>query len=197
LFHHLRTPKSVELTSDALEKLLSRLSADPDEAASKYEVVRSKLIHFFEWRKSDLADALADETLDRVARRIDEGVQIDNLIAYLFAVARRVWQEKRSKQMVPLDDVMRDNLRRQVETEAEEEPRLECLDRCLSTLPRDNRQLIIDYYQEERRLKIQLRQQLAEKLGIPLNALRIRAHRIRATLESCITKCVETMSEAK
>jgi hypothetical protein len=55
----------------------------------------------------------------------------------------------------------------------------------------------MDYYQAERRAKIELRQQLAEKLDIPLNALRIRAHRIRATLEKCVTKCVELAAEAK
>ena len=50
----------------------------------------------------------------------------------------------------------------------------------------------VGYYQEERRAKIELRQELADSLQIPLNALRIRAHRIRARLEQCITQCMET-----
>ena len=186
----------MELTSEAFDKLLARFSSDREEAARLYERARAKLMRSFEWRGAEFPDALADETLDRVARRLDEGVQIDNPISYIHAVAQRVLMENRKKKhTVGLDDV--------VETappkvdEVDPEPRLECLDDCLASLPGDSRQLIIDYYQEERRAKIKLRQQLADKLGIPLNALRIRAHRIRATLEKCVTKCLESIPEAK
>jgi len=188
----------VELTSKAFEKLLGRFSFDREEAASQYEVVRSKLIHFFEWRRIDFADALADETIDRVARRIDEGVEIGIVRSYVWGVARLVLMEywKPDHTAIPIDDLP-EKFRQQVEAESSSEPRLECLDRCLSGLSTENRELITDYYQEERRAKIDSRQQMAEKLQIPLNALRIRAHRIRSTLEKCITKCLESQTEAK
>jgi len=67
----------------------------------------------------------------------------------------------------------------------------------LDSLPKENRKLIIDYYQEERRVKIELRQELADKLNIPLNALRIRAHRIRVGLEKCITNCLQVSAQTK
>lgn len=66
----------------------------------------------------------------------------------------------------------------------------ECLERCMQKLTPDNRQLVLQYYQEEKRAKIDHRRQLAEQLGIALNALRIRAHRIRASLQECVQTCL-------
>jgi DNA-directed RNA polymerase specialized sigma24 family protein len=187
----------VELTAEAFDKLLARFSLDRDEAARQYEIARTKLIRFFQWRGAEFTDALSDETLDRVARRLDEGVQIENLPSYIHSVAQHVWMESRKpKPTVAWDDIPEID-RQQVVEEPESQVGLDCLDQCLESLPADSRELIMDYYQAERRAKIELRQQLAEKLDIPLNALRIRAHRIRATLEKCVTKCVELAAEAK
>jgi DNA-directed RNA polymerase specialized sigma24 family protein len=68
---------------------------------------------------------------------------------------------------------------------------MQCFDKCLEGLSSERRFLIVEYYQQERRDKIDRRQKLAERLGIPQNALRIRAHRIRVALENCITECLE------
>ena len=51
--------------------------------------------------------------------------------------------------------------------------------------------LILRYYEGEGREKIDNRLELAAKLKIPLNALRIRVHRIKRTLEDCIAECLE------
>ena len=61
----------------------------------------------------------------------------------------------------------------------------------MQNLPAENREMIVEYYQEEKRAKIDKRKVLAEQFGVPLNALRIRAHRIRAKLEDCVHECVE------
>jgi hypothetical protein len=49
--------------------------------------------------------------------------------------------------------------------------------------------LITDYYKDEKRQKINNRLSLAERLGIPLNALRSRAQRVREKLEQCVMQC--------
>src|SRR5262249_16741001 len=67
----------------------------------------------------------------------------------------------------------------------------ECLERCLEKLPTNKRELVLDYYQREKQAKIDHHKKLAEELGIAVNALRIRAHRIRRTLETCVHTCVE------
>src|SRR5688572_31873943 len=54
-----------------------------------------------------------------------------------------------------------------------------CLERCLDQLPPNDRAIIRTYYTGDTTIKIENRRQLAESLGIPINALRIRALRIR------------------
>jgi len=157
-------------------------------------------VRFFEWRSVASADEHADETINRVARRIDEGQSIENLKSYFYGVARMVFMEAlkdRERAPVGLDDAPPKSLRQKAPEEIEPEARIVCFDRCLDSLPPDNRRLIVDYYQEERRAKIELRQELADRLQIPLNALRIRAHRIRMSLEKCITNCLQAGAGAK
>ena len=52
-----------------------------------------------------------------------------------------------------------------------------------------DRKLILSYY-EGAATKIENRKQMAESLGISVNGLRIRVHRIREKLEKCITACL-------
>ena len=186
-----RTKNKWSLTPEAFEKLLDALSTDRDEAGVQYEIVRRKLLRFFEWRKVESADELADETLNRVARRLEEGEVIENLNSYLYGVARMVYLEAlREQELVSIDDAPQ-TLREKAPEPTESEPRVLCFDHCLDSLAPESRRLIVDYYQEERRAKIELRQELADSLQIPLNALRIRAHRIRVRLEQCITQCMK------
>ena len=60
----------------------------------------------------------------------------------------------------------------------------------MQSLPKGQRQLVLDYYREDKRAKIDYRKELASKLGIALNALRIRAFRIRAELQVCMEQCM-------
>jgi DNA-directed RNA polymerase specialized sigma24 family protein len=68
---------------------------------------------------------------------------------------------------------------------------MDCLRRCLQSLPADDRDLITQYYQEQKRAKINLRQELARRFEIDLNALRVRAYRLRTSLQKCVRKCVQ------
>lgn len=181
------------LTPEAFEKLLNAFSADREEAGVQYEIMRRKLVRFFEWRRVESAEDCADDTMNRVARRIESGEVIENLNSYFYGVARMVHLEvikDQERLVVSIDDEPQ-VLRQKAPEPIESEPRVICFDRCLDSLPPENRTLIVGYYQEERRAKIELRQELADNLHIPLNALRIRAHRIRARLEQCITQCME------
>ena len=189
-----QTPVHVKwvLTAKALDKLLDQFSANRDEAGRHYELMRVKLVRFFEWRSCISAEDLADETINRVSRRLDEGENIFNLPAYFSSVARLVFMESlrdRERTSVRLDEVPEIS----IEQPPEDEPaaaRLRCLEHCLGKLPIESQNLIMKYYHDEKRAKIDRRKQLAEALGIPLNALRIRAHRIRTALENCVRGCV-------
>src|SRR5688572_12517052 len=86
-------PHGWSLSTDALERLLDALGPDRDVASRQYEAFRHRLIQFFDWRGALTPDALADETLDRVARRLVAGEPVDNMGGYLRGVARHVLQE--------------------------------------------------------------------------------------------------------
>ena len=182
-----------QLTSEAFQKLLACFSLDPEEAAREYELARRNLIRFFEWRSVPDADNWTDETINRAARRIDEGQKIENLMAYLYGIARRILKEVdryRDRSPKPLDEVTK-NIKAKESEIIEPDARQVCFDRCLEELSGKDRDLILDYFQSEGGAKIRSRQGIADRLGIPLNALRIRVHRIRKTLENCISECLQ------
>lgn len=193
----LRTARS--LTQEAFDKLLNSFSSDREQAAHAYETTRRKLIRFFESRSDATAEEHTDETFNRVARRISEGQHIENLLNYFYGVARMVFLESlkdRDRIPVALDDAPQ-SLNQKAPEPEEDDPTLICFDRCMDSLAPESRELILEYYQEDRRAKIQLRQQLADRLHIPLNALRIRTHRIRMSLEECIKSCLQSYAEER
>lgn len=174
------------LTPEAWEALLARLGS-----AGEYETMRRKLVKFFEWRGGRPAEDLADIVMDRVARRLAQGEAITELSAYFYSVARLVMLEglrRESRQSGELPEQLA----------AAPPAALEgggsgtltaCFEDCLAQQPPDLRRLILDYYEEDKSAKFDHRRQLAERLGIPINALRIRVCRIRAGLEDCIRRC--------
>lgn len=185
-------------TPGALDKFLAVLNPHPEEAAKQYVTLKTRLIRFFEWKGSAFPEMRADQTLDTTMRKIDEGQVVTNLMPYIMTVARTVAKEDwRDRQRLdPLDDDFADtghpsNPNPLSKDEDEDNNRrLICFDRCLESMSSKSRNFILSYYQENGRAKIDWRKQLADQLGIPLNALRIRAHRIRRTLEQCIDGCV-------
>jgi DNA-directed RNA polymerase specialized sigma24 family protein len=54
----------------------------------------------------------------------------------------------------------------------------------------DNRELILQYYNGEKGEKIQNRKKLLDRLGIPVNTLRMRALRLRERLQGCVEECL-------
>ena len=55
------------------------------------------------------------------------------------------------------------------------------------------RELVVDYYRDARRQRIEGRRDLAARLGITMNALGIRACRIRSALETCVGACCRSV----
>lgn len=179
------------LTKESLERLLVALDKDRERAGEKYEHLRRKLVKFFEWRACGVvAMDLADETINRVARRIDQGTEVHDVSSYAYGVGRMVYLEWRRE--VRQAESLRDTAALDVSSrEPLEAALLECFDACLGKQPLESRELIVAYYQEQRRPRIEVRRELAQRLGVPINALRIRAHRIRLKLEECVANCLQ------
>lgn len=179
------------LTSDALDELLSWLDRDKHRAGEKYEEVRRTLIKIFVCRGCTTAEDLADETINRVIRKLPEiaGNYVGNPALYFSGVAKYVLleYEKKRHDLAPLGS---DPLTPLGEDAENIEREYGCLDQCMEHLTPKNRELILQYYEEEKQAKIDSRRRLAERLGVKLNALRVRADRIRATLELCVSDCI-------
>jgi|SRR5262245_31607998 len=195
--------KDWALTQQAFEKLLGWLDADRERAGLKYEELRLKLVSYFDRKHCLASDDLAEDTLNRAARRIVEEEKIldEEPMVYCYRVARLVflehWRDP-ARAQATLDDLPPSSQPfADPETVAEEEvsrrkleQRLECLDRCTRGLPAETRAMIVEYYQSERREKIERREALARRMKISANALRIRACRVRDKLEACVTNCL-------
>lgn len=184
-----------DTTAEGMQKLFERLDVDSNLAGEKYEELRLKLVKCFVWRKvsESHADTLADMTIDRVAKKLGEGVEIENINAYANEVSRYVFLEytRKNKEDATDDEMMPIQA---VEPEIPVEPnqRLECLRKCMREVADDEgRKLIIGYYDTEAGDKLkEIRKQLAEKLGIEMNYLKQKALRLRKKLEDCINDCV-------
>jgi DNA-directed RNA polymerase specialized sigma24 family protein len=186
--------KDWQLTADALDQLLKWLDPDRDRAGQRYEQIRRTLIVIFTVRGCPIAEELADETINRVIGRIPElaPTYIGDPAHYFRAVAHNLHSEYRAglkKQAIaiaqapPAPVVI-------APAEPQDEQEFECLEHCLQKLKPEHRELVLKYYQENKQAKIDHRKLLADRLGIALNALRIRAHRIRNELQKCLDDCV-------
>jgi RNA polymerase sigma factor (sigma-70 family) len=185
------TKREWVLTGEAFAQFLRCLDPDADRAGEKYESIRRTLVKLFDWRGARAPEECADETLNRVIRKVEAGEEICDIPTYCHGIARMVFLEtlkSRDQRNLSLDELTTTPI---AESAFEEEDaQTECFTRCLGELPPESRQLILQYYQDDRRAKIDNRQALAERLGIPLNALRSRAQRIRDKLEQCIAGCL-------
>jgi DNA-directed RNA polymerase specialized sigma24 family protein len=180
------------LDEDSLRRLLQALDPDPGRASERYEALRQRLVRVFVWEHVADAEALADETLDRVARRMHEGVTLLDVAAYAHRIAELLLLEAR-RTAIRRDRALGDPAYSAAASAAsahEIERRHACLEGCLGQLTPDQRGFILRYYAHEGRARIEVRDALAREYGIPLSALRNRALRLREKLEVCITACL-------
>lgn len=180
------------LTREVFDRLLACLDPDRERAGEKYEVLRRKLVKFFEWERCPFPEDHADEAINRVARRLGEGEAVRDLQGYCFGVARMLLLEilrERERQQKAFESMPPPATAG--EEAAESSPPLECLEECLRHLPPETRELITHYYQGEKRARIENRRRMAERLDIPPSALRNRVLRLRDKLEECVERCAK------
>lgn len=185
------------LSEASFAKFLTWLDDGVDSEGRAYLEIRRRLVAYFDRKNCLEPDELADETLNRVARRLEEegSIESEAPAKYCYIVARYVFLEylrsARSKDVGLEENIphLADE-RADSEERTEKERNLACLERCCNSLDAASRDLITRYYYGKERVKIENRRSLAESLGISMNALSIRACRIRDKLEDCVRNCV-------
>src|SRR4030095_9726800 len=178
--------KSWALSQESFDAWLDWLAPERERAGQKYEEIRTRLIKICACRGCYEPEELADETINRVISRLTEiqGHFKGDQARYFYGVANKVHLEYlRRKQLQPIDVPKTDSIRIEAE--------FKCLEHCLNRLSAENRHLVVQYYQLERKARIDQRKALAREFAIKVNALRIRAHRIRATLQECVQECLD------
>lgn len=191
--------KDRKLTEQAFNRLLVWLDEGSDSQGQKYLEMRARLVAYFDRKNCSSPDELADQTLNRIARRLEEeGITEDDAPArYCYIVARFVFLEylrRKQKEQAMVTDLGKQghvNAPDSIDEAGEQRQRLlSCLERCLNTLDSTQREIIARYYSGQEREKINNRRELAKQLGITPNALTIRACRIRDKLEVCVSRCL-------
>jgi len=180
--------KQWDTTQEGFDRLLSWLADNRDEAGKKYEMIRQRLMKFFICRGCEDVEDLADQTITIVTTKVGEialSYEGDPVL-YFYGVAKKVFKDYLRIRNRPVRPAPPDVTR-------VDEAVFECLDECMQKLSEENRQLVLRYYQDEKKVKIDNRQTLADELGIAMNALRIRAHRIRLLLRTCVQECTEQL----
>jgi len=190
--------KRFELDAAAFDRLLHWLDGGVDSGGRNYIEMRRRLVGYFD-RKNCLApEDLADETLNRVARRLQEEsiTEAETPARYCYIVARFVFME--NIRLVRQEQKLRGELGSlaQSVTPASQdddlhERMLESMRSCIQNLEPAKQDLILSYYTGSERQKIENRKRIAKKLGITTNALSIRACRIRDELENCVKQCLK------
>jgi RNA polymerase sigma factor (sigma-70 family) len=182
----------------AFRQLLSWFDQGTDSGGERYLEIRRRLVSYFERKNCLYPEDLADETLNRVTRRLQEEGAIEHASPahYCYIVAKFVFMEYLRRpergdssldelsdpdRVATVNSVSEAHIQADIAAEM-----IDRLERCLEKFDANERELILEYYRGEQRTKIIRRRELAERLGLSMNALSIRACRLRARLEKCV-----------
>jgi RNA polymerase sigma factor (sigma-70 family) len=174
------------LSQEHFDRLLTWLDQDRERAGLAYEEIRRRLTTIFAARGCSLPEDLADETLDRVARRVADiaATYSGDKAKYFFGVATNVHHEYLKRPALP-------ELTPELIDEPDDKERIhDCLEHCLEKLPGDAREMILRYYSQEKQAKIALHKSMAEEFGVSINTLRLRILRMKEKLQLCLERCL-------
>lgn len=168
---------SAQTDYDKLSKILE--PASPSLEAG-FQLCRRKLIKFFSWRRCDDPANLADETIFRVLKNVNQGQVIspENPYRYVYAIALNVYRENRRR------------IEKHPSVSFEEESMLApapnrdhgCHEFCMEQLSNEKLELLNQYY-------LLNRDELTQQRKLTVNALRLRIHRIKQELRNCHEEC--------
>ena len=175
------------INAAAFERFLCWLGPDPESAGRKYELIRGRLIMMFRARRCVFAEDLADTTFERVARKLSDLTTefTGDPARYFYGVAKKVFLEYQHELMTKHKRTC--SISPASAEDEDLENMLKQLDDALSAIPKSDRELILTYYTDSGRNKINHRKALARQFGVGPNALRLRVFRIRREIKNYIS----------
>lgn len=193
-------PSNSDAPPESFDELLAWINPDRELAAATYLDLRRALVKMFRWHHCADPEGMTDETFERTAkqvRHLRETFEGDPK-HFFYGVAKNLIREyqKTVKSYVSIEDVQLAADPPQEVDEETSEMREECLSSCLQNLTTEKRDLILAYYAREKGAKIEQRIAMAQQLGVSIETLRVRMHRIRIALEQCIERCLDELESA-
>ena len=187
-------PKDNVLTQNDYDALLQWFSPNREEAGAKYEEIRNGLIRYFIFKGCSETESLADETINRVAKKLSSLKTDNNFkhITYFYGFASKIYLESRNKPENNTTEFEPGQHSKLVaEVDDEKENRHQCLDSCLAKLSPEDSELAIEYFSREKSAKFEHRRKLAEKLNINVGTMHVRIYRLKDTLRNCVENCLK------
>lgn len=182
-----------KLTPESFEALLDLFSEDREVAAREYESLRSGLERYFQFKGGSDPTGLANETIDRVASKIEGFDRTRNArpTAYFYGFASKILLEDRraSSREVELS-VDQHSLPAPRSDTQSDELRLDCLDTCVRSLNASEKDLFVGYYVNEPQDRKLARHRLCERNVCSPAALYTKIFRVKTSLRTCIENCV-------
>jgi len=179
--------------ASAFDALLEILGPDREAAGARYEEFRQRLVRLFRLWGSEAPEDAADITISRVTAKVAAGEQIRSSDPYVYfhGVARFVFMEGLRRRYKEREVAAGQMVIEATRARGDEgvERRAACLEKCLGGLEEAERTALLEYYDLGQRERIDRRQAMADRFGIPVAALRVRMHRERERLRPCVTKC--------
>ena len=190
------------MESSALQALLTQLRPDPVEAAEAYRRLQQRLNRFFNLTAASDPEQLTDRAIERLAQRVAKALNTGDPAAsgevgppvhltlsdLIFEVVREVLTEDLHRSQ-PDDQAVRDWFIRTTNArDTNREQRQAMLQSCLSRLSPEGRRLLEKYYAWSSNHKARHHQELAQALGLSLEALHNRTLHSRTRLEACIRR---------
>jgi RNA polymerase sigma factor (sigma-70 family) len=180
--------RETNITQESFEALLAWLDPNREIAGEKYETIRTGLVRIFRSKGFGDAEDLADLVINRVIERLPDIREnyVGEPVKYFRGVARNVMHEAWRRKEIATDKFPEEL--GQLRSTSDE---YDCLLTCLDLLPREHRELVLDFYVYDKRDRIISHKRISEELGITAGNLRVRVHRIRIELEKCVSNCTK------
>jgi len=195
-----------DLTLASSERLFAWLGPDREQAEARYAILRRKLVLYFSRHRVSDPENLADETFFRAIKYLQSKTVDTTPEPFLLGVARNILLEEYRRpahssgiQVEDLASLVAPNEQSRIAEEELRTKRAECMQKCLSVLLPQQRELILKYYS----LRLQPSkfnkevEELASHLGINMQALYVRIHRIKQQLSACLDECVEARGNVR
>lgn len=181
------------MSQDDFDRLLQWFGPDRGISGKKYLETHEKLTRLFHFNGCNRPEDLADEVMNRVAKKPPSlsnpnGGHVAVLIGFARKVLHEYWREK------ALFEELSDRCEERSSTDETTLKEIMdlCLENCLGRLGDNNKHLLLEYHQYGLGEKVKHRKAMAEDRRTTLNALRLKACRLKSEVGDCVKRCSQS-----